>query len=107
MSYMDHQSLHLSGLFMAASAGQENSFWKSSELPSGPMTLNLPGECTSVSTWLSRDSGVWISHHTCSNIRLNSEVLREDTRDFSGLFENPLFGDLSEKCYFAHLTDMK
>ena len=87
---------------MAASAGQENSFWKSSELPSGPMTLNLPGECTSVSTWLSRDSGVCISHHTC-----NSEVLREDTRDFSGLFENPLFGDLSEKCYFAHLTDMK
>ena len=104
---MDHQSLHLSGLFMAASAGQENSFWKSSELPSGPMTLNLPGECTSVSTWLSSDSGVCISHHTCSNIRLNSQVLREDTRDFSGLFENPLFGDLSEKCYFAHLTDMK
>ena len=49
---------------MEASAEQENSVWKSSELPRGPTTLNLPGEWGSERTWPSRDSGVCISHHT-------------------------------------------
>ena len=36
---------------MLASAGQLNSFWKSSEFPRGPITLNSPGEWTSERTW--------------------------------------------------------
>ena len=59
-----YHSLHFSGLFILASAGQENCFWKSSELPSGPMTLNLPGLWGSLNTCPRRLSGVWISHQT-------------------------------------------